>query len=226
MAIARNVRAASKKNPPGPVVGSFTLHGQAITTIATAMTKCSAWLTADVHGRGFVTTATPYSRAVSANSPTTTHRSTISWITGHRTMRNRRWYKRLSCVAPEASQPQRVCHHTDWGEPHFRARHDRIQHAQRGKGDRGGVVTEGPAEILMDRPQGLSRQLDRTHDTVEPAGHQRDIGGLDGDIGAGANRNAEIGLHQGGRVVDAVTNHRDHAALALQPLNLGHFVLR
>ena len=40
--------------------------------------------------------------------------------------------------------------------------------------------------------------------------------GLDGDVGAGAHREAEVGLGQRGGVVDAVADHRDDAALALQ----------
>lgn len=43
---------------------------------------------------------------------------------------------------------------------------------------------------------------------------------------SGADRNAQIGLYQGGRVVDAVTHHRDHPALVLQPPNLSYLVLR
>ena len=41
--------------------------------------------------------------------------------------------------------------------------------------------------------------------------------GLDGDVGAGADRQAEVGLGERGRVVDAVADHRDDAALGLQP---------
>ena len=38
--------------------------------------------------------------------------------------------------------------------------------------------------------------------------------GLDGDVGAGAHRDAEVGLGQRGGVVDAVADHRDDPALA------------
>ena len=41
--------------------------------------------------------------------------------------------------------------------------------------------------------------------------------GLDRDVGAGADREAEVGLRERGRVVDAVADHRDDAALGLQP---------
>ncbi len=41
---------------------------------------------------------------------------------------------------------------------------------------------------------------------------------------AGADRNTQIGLHEGGRVVDAIAHHRDHPALVLEPANLGDLV--
>ena len=40
--------------------------------------------------------------------------------------------------------------------------------------------------------------------------------GLDGDVGAGAHGEAEVGLGQRGGVVDAVADHRDDAAFGLQ----------
>ena len=51
---------------------------------------------------------------------------------------------------------------------------------------------------------------------AQVAGDQREVGGLDGDVGAGADREAEVGLGERGRVVDAVADHRDDAAFALQ----------
>ena len=48
---------------------------------------------------------------------------------------------------------------------------------------------------------------------------EREVGGLDRDVGAGADRQAEVGLGERGRVVDAVADHRDGAALALQALD-------
>ena len=43
---------------------------------------------------------------------------------------------------------------------------------------------------------------------------QRDAGALDGDVGAGAHGDADIGGGQRRRIVDAVAGHRDDAALA------------
>ena len=56
--------------------------------------------------------------------------------------------------------------------------------------------------------------------------HQRDAGALDGDFGAGAHGDADIGLGQRGRVVDAVAGHGDDAALGRQPLDDAVLVLR
>ena len=43
---------------------------------------------------------------------------------------------------------------------------------------------------------------------------EREVGGLDRDVGAGADREAEVGLGERGGVVDAVADHRDDRALA------------
>ena len=49
--------------------------------------------------------------------------------------------------------------------------------------------------------------------------HQRDAGALHRHVGAGAHRDADVGLRQRRRVVDAVAGHGDHAALGLQALD-------
>jgi len=51
---------------------------------------------------------------------------------------------------------------------------------------------------------------------VERVGsHQQNVGGLDRHVSAGADRDADVGLGERGRVVDAVSHHRDLAALPL-----------
>ena len=47
------------------------------------------------------------------------------------------------------------------------------------------------------------------------------LGALDGDVGAGAHRDADVGLRQRRRIVDAVAGHRDALTLRLQPLDHG-----
>ena len=52
----------------------------------------------------------------------------------------------------------------------------------------------------------------RAHDADEVAFDQRDAGALDGDVGAGAHGDADVGRGQRRRVVDAVAGHGDDAA--------------
>ena len=53
-------------------------------------------------------------------------------------------------------------------------------------------------------------------DAAQAAADQGDVGGGDGDVGAGADGDAEVGLGQGGGVVDAVADHRDHVPVGLE----------
>ncbi len=68
-------------------------------------------------------------------------------------------------------------------------------------------------------------QPSRPHDAGEIAAEQRDAGALDRDVGAGAHGDADIGRGEGRGVVDAVARHRDHAALAAQPLDHGALLI-
>ena len=54
-------------------------------------------------------------------------------------------------------------------------------------------------------------------DAARIAADERDVGRLDGDVGAGPDRDAEIGLGQRRRVVDAVADHRHGPAARLEP---------
>ena len=65
--------------------------------------------------------------------------------------------------------------------------------------------------------QGAAGQPDRVGGGAQVAAHEGEVGGLDGDVGAGAHRQAEVGLGQRGGVVHAVADHGDDLALALQP---------
>ncbi len=88
-----------------------------------------------------------------------------------------------------------------------------IEHAGRDR-HAGGVVDEGEEQVLADVAHGRRRQPARAHDAGEVALEQRDAGALDGDVGAGAHGDADIGRGQRRRVVDAVARHRDDAAFA------------
>ena len=50
---------------------------------------------------------------------------------------------------------------------------------------------------------------------------QDDAGRFDGNVGAGPDGDAHVGLHQGRRVVDAVADHRHELTL---PLHLAHLI--
>ena len=75
-------------------------------------------------------------------------------------------------------------------------------------------------------PQGAAGQPDRVDGGPQVAADQGQVGGLDGDVGAGAHRDAQVGLGQRGGVVDPVADHRDHPALALQSATFADLVGR
>ena len=68
--------------------------------------------------------------------------------------------------------------------------------------------------MVRQRPPG---QPDRVGGGAQVAADEGEVGGLDRDVGAGAHREAEVGLGERGGVVDAVADHRDDPALGLQP---------
>src|SRR5699024_127521 len=70
--------------------------------------------------------------------------------------------------------------------------------------------------VGLDRAQGPAGEPDGVDRGPQVAAHEGDVGGLDGDVGAGAHGQAEVGLGEGGGVVDAVADHRDDLALGLQ----------
>ena len=86
-------------------------------------------------------------------------------------------------------------------------------------GMRGDVVGERPEQVALDRRQRAAGEPDRVGRDAQVAAHQGEVAGLDGDVGAGAHGQAEVGLGEGGGVVDAVADHRHDPALGLQPLD-------
>ena len=61
-------------------------------------------------------------------------------------------------------------------------------------------------------------------DRGEVRPHDRDVAGFDGDVGAGAHRDADVGLGQRGGVVHTVTHHRNDVPVGLQALDDGELV--
>ena len=76
----------------------------------------------------------------------------------------------------------------------------------RGQRDGGHVVGEGPPQVLPDSPQGPPRQIHRRNRQDRVAGHQRHVGGLDGEVAAGSHAHTHRGGGQGRGVVHAVTD--------------------
>ena len=71
------------------------------------------------------------------------------------------------------------------------------------------LYLEREPEVLADAAHRRAGQGDGGYHPVELAAHQRDIRGLDGHVGAGADGDADIGLGQGWGVVDPVIDHGD-----------------
>ena len=125
-----------------------------------------------------------------------------------------------------APETQRVRHDRDTRERHRRGGERRVQgHAREriedahGDRDEQHVVGEGPEQVLADRAQGRPRQLDGGGHQARIAAHERDVGRLDGDVGAGPDGDADVRLGQCRCVVDAVADHGHAMPLGLQGLD-------
>ena len=137
-------------------------------------------------------------------------------LTGERRVRQRRRAARLSSAA--RPQPQRVRDHGRGTQAHRQRRDhrrqqpagERVQHAGRQRNAER-VVDEGEAEVLLHVAHGLLREPPRPRDAAQVALDQRDLRAVHRDVGARAHRDADIGLGQRRRIVDAVAGHRDDA---------------
>ena len=87
------------------------------------------------------------------------------------------------------------------------------------------VVAEGADQILAHVAHRRSADLDRRHNAHQAALDQRDVACLDGDVGAGADGESDIGLRQRRCIVDAVADHADGLAFELQLLHLVRLVV-
>ena len=56
--------------------------------------------------------------------------------------------------------------------------------------------------------------------------HEGDVGGFDGDVGSGPDRDPHVGPGQSGRVVDSVSHHGDGLSAFLELGDLGRLVGR
>ena len=101
----------------------------------------------------------------------------------------------------------------------------RRQHAG-GERNRDDVVARRPPEVLHHLPIARADQRDDPRHVARIAAHEDDVACLDGHVGAGADRDADIRGHERRRVVHAVADHRDALARALELLDLRRLVLR
>ena len=67
------------------------------------------------------------------------------------------------------------------------------------------VVADGPGEVLAHLAHGSAADRDRDGNVERIRAHQHDISGLDGDVGAGADRDAD-GHSRPTDEIPAVTN--------------------
>ncbi len=102
---------------------------------------------------------------------------------------------------------------------------DRIEQPGRDR-DAQHVVDEGEEQVLPDVAHRRPAQAAGADQPAQIAVDQRDAGALHRHVGAGAHRDADVGLRQRRRVVDAVAGHRDATPLALQALHDRRLLLR
>ena len=63
------------------------------------------------------------------------------------------------------------------------------------------------------------------HHRAEPLIHDDDVRRLDGYVGTGANRNPDVGLGEGGGIVDPVANHHHPNPTTLKLADFGGFLV-
>ena len=86
--------------------------------------------------------------------------------------------------------------------------------------DRQRVVDGVADQVLVDVGHRGAADLDGGDDAGQAALDQRDVGRLDRHVGAGADRQAHVGLGQRRGVVDAIADHRHALVLQLEPLHV------
>src|SRR5258708_7770902 len=77
------------------------------------------------------------------------------------------------------------------------------------KGNAHSIEEEGERDVLDHLAVAPAADLAGNRESIQPIGQNDDVSRLDRDISAAAHSHAYIGLHERGRVIDAVANHRD-----------------
>ena len=122
-----------------------------------------------------------------------------------------------------AAQPQGIADDADRGKAHGGGgQHGAELPAQQGiehpggNGNADAIIKECPEEVLLDIAQDAAGKLQGGGNIGGVAVHEDNIGGVDGDIGAGTDGDADIGPDQCGGVIDAIADHGDDLPLFLQ----------
>ena len=71
------------------------------------------------------------------------------------------------------------------------------------------VVARSPHQVLPHDSHGRLRKIDGIDHRARLRPKEKNVAGLLGEIGAASHGDASIGLRQRGRIVDAITDHRD-----------------
>ena len=131
-------------------------------------------------------------------------------------------------VELEEVQAEGVADHAEAGQAHRRrAEHgihlpaEQMNERAGGQRDADNVVDERPEQILMNVGQSRAAHADGGGDVGQAALHEHDVRGVDGDVRACADGDADIGPGERGRVVDAVADHGHSALLPELPDDLG-----
>ena len=112
--------------------------------------------------------------------------------------------------------------HRKGGDHELAGQHERDGH-EGSLQDRPADLVDDPRQnALVDRPPLLNQR----HDVRQPRFGQDDARGPLGNVGRGADGDADFGLAEGGRIVDAIARHAGYVPGGLQVLHHDVFVLR
>ena len=133
----------------------------------------------------------------------------------------------------DGAQPQRIADDQNRAQAHRRAGDHRIEQQAEGRIEHAGrerhrerIEDKGEEQVLPDVAHGGAAEMPRAHDASQIAFDQGDAGAFHRDIGAGAHGDADLGLGERRRIIDAVTRHGDEAALILEFLDRRGLLIR
>src|SRR5712692_10026205 len=130
-----------------------------------------------------------------------------------------------NCVEEQAGlTPQGVEEDRSDADRHRRHRPDRVYQASGGQRHPHAVEQYGERDVLKHLPVAPPADLARLDSRLEPIVENDDVGRVDGDVSPPSHPDPDVRLHESGRVVDSISDHR-HIALALQFTNQPRLVL-